>query len=95
MFEKVSIKEKNNQLEVTVKIESMVSAVKLRVHTSHVEEHLKNKGVKFGRCIKEIVLHNGSDHARMGTWAFELIREIKPITKKPSKKVKTTKKWED
>ena len=92
MFEKVSIKEKNNQLEVTVKIESIGTAGKLRVQTTHVEEHLKSEGVKFGRCIKEIVLHNGSDHARMGTWAFELVKERKSVTKKPVKRIKTTKK---
>tara|TARA_R100000008_G_scaffold86891_1_gene82488 strand:+ start:4187 stop:4480 length:294 start_codon:yes stop_codon:yes gene_type:complete len=96
MFEKVNIKEKNNQLEVDVKIESLGSAGKLRVHTTHVEEYLKNKGVKFGKCIKEIVLHNGSDHARIGTWAFELVKQSKPvskITKKP-RKTKTAKKQE-
>ena len=94
MFEKVSIKEKNNQLEVTVKIESVGSVGKLKVHTQHVQEHLKEKGVKFGKCIRENVLHNGSDHARIGTWAFELVKEKKKVTKKPVTKPKVVKKQE-
>jgi len=98
MFDKIDIKEKNEQLEVFVKIQNLKDAGgKLKVYTSDILSVLKERNIKHGNCIRENILHNGSDHARIGTWVFELAKQKKKPAKKLVKKPRTkiVKKQED
>jgi hypothetical protein len=86
MFEKINIEEKNNELHVTVTLKSTVKAKrKIKAHTRHIIDYLNENKTKFGKCIKEIILHNESEHARVGTWIFSI-----PPSKKKSVQKRTT-----
>jgi len=83
MFEKINIKEKNNQLYVTVTLKSAFKAGrKIKAHTRHIIDYLNEKKTKFGKCIKENILHNEAEHARVGTWIFSIPPSKKKVVQK-------------
>ena len=81
MFEEFDIKETEGKLLVHAKLYSAAAAgKKLKAQTQHIISMLVEKGVEFYDCVKENVLHNGAEHARMGTWVFK--SKPTPLVKK-------------
>ena len=99
MFEEFDVKEEEGTLHVRVKLLSAKDAgKKIKAHTHHVVASLVEKGVEFYDCVKENVLHNGSDHARIGTWVFKskptsLVK--KEVVVNTTKKTKKTPKFKN
>ena len=99
MFEEFDIKETEGKLLVHAKLYSAAAAgKKLKAQTQHIISMLVEKGVEFYDCVKENVLHNGSDHARIGTWVFKskptsLVK--KEVVVNTTKKTKKTPKFKN
>ena len=60
-----------------------------KVATSDVENHLKESGVEFGKCVQSANLNNKSADSLTGTWIFE--NKIEKPVDKPAKNVILTK----
>ena len=63
-----------------------------KVNTQHVESHLKESGIKHGKCIKSVNLCNSSPDALSGAWFFEhfekkIEKKIEKPLDKPAEKV--------